>query len=43
VLSYVMSVASQIFRCALFLYASQRVLPQPYTPEMMQLAWKIKK
>ena len=43
VLSYLMSVASQIFRCALFLYASQGTLPEPYTHEMMGLAWKTKK
>ena len=41
--AYIMSVASQIFRCALFIYASQGVLPAPYTPEMMALAWKQKK
>jgi len=41
--SYLMSVASQIFRCALFLYASGGTLPAPYTPEMMALAWKTKK
>jgi hypothetical protein len=41
--SYLMSVASQIFRCALFLYASEGSLPQPYTPQMMTLAWKTKK
>lgn len=40
---YVLSVASQIFRCALFLYASQGNLPEPYTQEMMALAWKAKK
>lgn len=43
VLSYLMSVASQIFRCALFLYASQGTLPHPYNEEMMSLAWKTKK
>jgi hypothetical protein len=41
--SYIMSVASQIFRCALYLYASQGTLPAPYTPEMAALAWKAKK
>ena len=42
-MSYVLSIASQIFRCALFLYASQGTLPEPYTHEMMELAWKVKK
>ena len=41
--SYVISVASQIFRCALFLYASQGTLPPPYTEEMAALAWRTKK
>jgi hypothetical protein len=41
--SYVLSVASQIFRCALFVYASQGTLPPPYTQDMIALAWKQKK
>ena len=40
---YMLSVASQIFRCALFLYAAQGTLPEPYTEEMMALAWKARK
>jgi hypothetical protein len=40
---YLLSVASQIFRCALFVYATQGALPHPYTNEMMALAWKQKK
>lgn len=43
VFSYLMSVASQIFRCALFLYATQGTLPNPYNEGMMSLAWKTKK
>jgi Family of unknown function (DUF6159) len=43
VFGYLMGVASQIFRCALFLYASQGTLPEPYTTDMMNLAWKTKK
>jgi hypothetical protein len=41
--AYVLSVASQIFRCALFLYASHGTLPAPYTDEMVALAWRVKK
>jgi Family of unknown function (DUF6159) len=41
--SYLLSVASQIFRCALYLYASEGALPAPYTQEMVALAWKVKK
>lgn len=40
--SYVMNVASQIFRCALFLYASQGAMPHPYTEEMAASAWRRK-
>jgi hypothetical protein len=40
---YVLSVASQIFRCALFVYATQGTLPPPYTDEMVALAWRTKK
>ncbi len=36
---YLLGVASQIFRCALYVYASQGTLPAPYTQEMMALAW----
>lgn len=43
ILSYLMSVASQIFRCALFLYASNGILPEPYNEEMMALAGKVRK
>ena len=43
ILSYLMGVASQIFRCALFLYATRGTLPDPYNEEMMALAWKMKK
>jgi hypothetical protein len=41
--TYLLGVASQIFRCALFLYAAQGTLPDPYTKEMMGFAWKRKK
>jgi hypothetical protein len=41
--SYLINVASQIFRCVLFLYAANGTLPEPYTEEMMALAWKYKK
>jgi hypothetical protein len=43
IFSYFMGIASQIFRCALFLYATQGNLPHPYNAEMMALAWKVKK
>lgn len=40
--SYLLSVASQIFRCALYLYATEGYLPMPYNEDMMQMAWKVK-
>ena len=40
---YITSIASQIFRCALYLYATEGNLPQPFTGEMMTMAWKMKK
>lgn len=40
--SYLMSVANQIFRCALFLYASTGAMPPPFDPEMAALAWRVK-
>ena len=43
VLGYLTGIASQIFRCALYLYATQGTLPQPYDEQMMQMAWKVKK
>ena len=41
--SYALSVASHIYRAALFLYAAQGVAPGPYTSDDMNLAWKFKK
>ena len=41
--AYVMSVASQVYRCALFVYASEGTIPEPYNLELLQLAWKVKK
>jgi len=42
-LSFVSNVAGQIYKCALFIYASEGVLPENYTAEMMNSAWKVKK
>jgi hypothetical protein len=38
-----LSVATAIYRCALYVYASEGVVPTPYTAEMMNAAWKVKK
>jgi hypothetical protein len=32
-----------IFRCALYIYASEGVAPAPYSPELMDGAWKVRK
>ena len=42
-LAYLASVAGHVYRCALYVYASEGVVPAPYTVEMMDAAWKIKK
>lgn len=41
--SYVTSVAGQIYRCALYLYATTGAVPPPYDTDMMAMAWKMKK
>ena len=40
--SYLVSIASQIFRCALYLYAVEGSMPHPYTNDMTALGWKVK-
>jgi hypothetical protein len=41
--SYVMSVASQIYLCVLYRYATSGSVPTGYTTEMLTSAWKPKK
>ena len=41
--AYVSSVAGQVYRCALFLYASQGTIPEPYNLDLLAMAWKVKK
>lgn len=41
--AYLTSVASQVYRCALFVYASEGTIPQPYNSELLEMAWKMKK
>lgn len=36
-------IATHIYRCALYVYASEGVVPGPYTPELMDAGWKVKK
>jgi hypothetical protein len=42
-LSYLTSLAGQIYKGALYLYASSGVVPEPYSQEMLDSAWKFKK
>jgi hypothetical protein len=40
--AYLTNVASQVYRCALYVYASEGNIPQPYSNELLQMAWKTK-
>jgi hypothetical protein len=42
-LAYVSRVASNVFRCALYLYAAEGVVPAPYNEDLLDMAWKVKK
>lgn len=42
-LSYFVSVANHVYRCALYLYATEQTVPEPYSLELLQMAWKMKK
>ncbi len=41
--SYAAGVANDIYRCALYVYASEGVVPEAYSVELMDAAWKVKK
>jgi hypothetical protein len=43
VYGYLVSVAGHIYRGALYVYASEGVVPEPFTAELMDAAWKVKK
>jgi hypothetical protein len=42
-LAYLVGVTRHIYQCALYLYASEGVVPGPFDEEMMNRAWKVKK
>jgi hypothetical protein len=42
-LAYVSNVASQVYRCALYIYAAEGVVPEPYNQDLLDRAWKVKK
>ncbi len=37
------NVASQTYLCALYIYASEGIIPEPYDQELLDRAWKVKK
>lgn len=41
--AYVSGVAKHVYRCALYLYAAEGVVPEPYNQDLMDMAWKVKK
>lgn len=43
VYSYLASIASRVYLCALYLYASDGVVPGPYDASMMAEGWKLRK
>jgi hypothetical protein len=43
ILGYIIAVAGHIYRCALYLFAAEGVVPAPYTREAMDYGWKMKK
>lgn len=40
---YIIAVANHVYRCALYVYASEGVVPASYNADMMNMAWKVKK
>ncbi|PWU11507.1 MAG: hypothetical protein C5B50_23270 [Verrucomicrobia bacterium] len=41
--SYLIGVASNVYRGALFLYAAEGTVPEPYSQELLDMAWKVKR
>ncbi len=41
--AYVSGVAGNVYRCALYLYAAEGVVPEPYNQDLLDMAWKVKK
>jgi hypothetical protein len=42
-MAYVSGVAGHVYRCALYMYATEGVVPEPYNQDLMDMAWKVKK
>jgi hypothetical protein len=43
VFGFFVQMATHVYRCALYVYASEGVVPGPYTADMMNSGWKVKK
>ena len=41
-MAYVSGVAGHVYRCALYKYATEGVVPEPYNQELMDMAWKVR-
>jgi hypothetical protein len=41
--AYLASIASRVYLCALYLYASEGVVPGQFDASMMSMGWKLKK
>jgi hypothetical protein len=41
--SIVVRSATGVYRCALYVFASEGVVPEPYTSEMMNAGWTVKR
>lgn len=41
--AYLIALATHVYRCALYVYASEGVVPEPYTADMMDAGWKVRK
>jgi hypothetical protein len=41
-LSWIKNVVNAVYRCALFIYATEGVIPEPFDKELLDSAWKVK-
>jgi hypothetical protein len=42
-IAYVAGVAGHVYRCALYIYAAEGAVPAPYSQDLLDMAWKVKK
>jgi len=40
--SWITNVVNSVYRCALFIYATEGVIPEPFDKELLDSAWKVK-